>query len=37
MKRSNRVKPLSDLKANAPELIRCLAEGQVPVVVTVHG
>jgi prevent-host-death family protein len=37
MKLSDRVKPLSHLKAHAPEIIRGLAEGQEPVVITVHG
>lgn len=37
MKLSERVKPLSHLKAHAPEIIRGLAEGQEPVVITVHG
>ncbi len=37
MKLSERVKPLSYLKAHAPEMIRGLAEGQDPVVITLHG
>lgn len=37
MKLSERVKPLSHLKAHAPEIIRGLAEGQDPIVITVHG
>lgn len=37
MKLSDRVKPLSHLKAHAPKIIRGLAEGQDPVVITVHG
>lgn len=36
MKLSDRVKPLSHLKAHATEIIRGLAEGQEPVVITVH-
>jgi prevent-host-death family protein len=37
MKLSERVKPISYLKAHAPEMIRGLAEGQEPVVITLHG
>jgi len=37
MKLSERVKPLSYFKAHAPEMIRGLAEGQDPVVITLHG
>jgi prevent-host-death family protein len=37
MKLSERVKPISHLKAHAPEMIRGLAEGETPVVITVHG
>ncbi|MBX9843746.1 MAG: type II toxin-antitoxin system Phd/YefM family antitoxin [Xanthobacteraceae bacterium] len=37
MKLSDCVKPLSHLKAHAPGIIRGLAEGQDPVVITVHG
>ncbi len=37
MKLSARVKPISYLKAHAPEMIRGLAEGETPVVITLHG
>lgn len=37
MKLSDRVKPISYLKAHAPEVIRGLVEGQEPVVITLHG
>lgn len=37
MKLSERVKPISHLKAHAPEMIRGLADGETPVVITVHG
>ncbi|MBI3675902.1 MAG: type II toxin-antitoxin system Phd/YefM family antitoxin [Proteobacteria bacterium] len=37
MKLSGRVKPISYLKANAPEVIRELGEGRGPVVVTLRG
>ncbi len=37
MKLSTRVKPISYLKAHAPEMIRGLADGETPVVITVHG
>ena len=37
MKLSQRVKPISYLKAHAPEVIRGLAEGDTPVVITLHG
>lgn len=37
MKLSEQVKPISYLKAHAPEMIRGLAEGQDPFVITVHG
>jgi prevent-host-death family protein len=37
MKLSERVKPISYLKAHAPEVIRGLAEGGTPVVITLHG
>jgi prevent-host-death family protein len=37
MKLSTRVKPISYLKAHAPEVIRGLAEGETPVVITLHG
>ena len=37
MKLSERVKPISYLKAHAPEMIRGLAEGQEPVIITLHG
>jgi len=37
MKLADQVKPISYLKAHAPEVIRGLAEGQTPVVITLHG
>ena len=37
MKLSNHVKPISYLKANAPKVIRDLAEHRAPMVITVHG
>jgi prevent-host-death family protein len=37
MKLSQQVKPISELKANAPEVIRNLERRQEPVVITVHG
>jgi prevent-host-death family protein len=37
MKLSERVRPISYLKAHAPEMIRGLAEGQEPVIITLHG
>ena len=37
MKLSARVKPISYLKAHAPEMIRGLAEGAAPVIITLHG
>lgn len=37
MKLSDQVKPISYLKAHAPEVIRNLAEGQEPVIITLHG
>lgn len=37
MKLSEQVKPISYLKAHAPEIIRTLAENQQPVVITLHG
>jgi prevent-host-death family protein len=37
MKLSDRIRPISDLKANAPEVVRSLAEHGEPVVLTVHG
>jgi prevent-host-death family protein len=37
MKLSDRVKPLSHLKAHAPKIVRGLAQGRDPVVITVHG
>ena len=37
MKLSRQVKPISELKAHAPEVIRGLARRQEPVVITVHG
>lgn len=37
MKLSDRVKPISYLKAHAPEVLRGLAERREPLVITVHG
>lgn len=37
MKLSEKVKPISYLKAHAPEVIRGLAEDHEPVVITLHG
>ena len=37
MKLSEQVKPISYLKAHAPEVIRDLAERQEPVIITLHG
>ncbi|MBF8270904.1 MAG: hypothetical protein HW380_9 [Magnetococcales bacterium] len=37
MKLSEQVKPISYLKAHAPEVIRGLAEGNNPVIITLHG
>ncbi|MBD9598070.1 MULTISPECIES: type II toxin-antitoxin system Phd/YefM family antitoxin [unclassified Ensifer] len=37
MKLSQQVKPISYLKAHAPEIVRSLAENREPVVLTVHG
>ncbi len=37
MKLSNQVKPISTLKAQAPEIIRDLSEHKNPVIITVHG
>lgn len=37
MKLSEQVKPISYLKAHAPEIIRNLAEGREPVIITLHG
>lgn len=37
MKLSEQVKPISYLKAHAPEVIRGLAEGNDPVIITLHG
>lgn len=37
MKLSDRVKPISYLKAHAPEIVRELGQGGSPLVVTVHG
>lgn len=37
MKLSGQVKPISYLKAHAPEVIRGLADNQAPVVITLHG
>ncbi|MGV2114204.1 type II toxin-antitoxin system Phd/YefM family antitoxin [Agrobacterium salinitolerans] len=37
MKLSEQVKPISYLKAHAPEIIRQLADNRQPVVITLHG
>jgi prevent-host-death family protein len=37
MKLSDRVKPISYLKAHAPEVIQGLREGQEPFIITVNG
>lgn len=37
MKISDRIKPMSFLKAHAPEVLRDLAESRTPVVITLHG
>ena len=37
MKLSEQVKPISYLKAHAPEVIRNLAEHREPVIITLHG
>ncbi|MBF0630702.1 MAG: type II toxin-antitoxin system Phd/YefM family antitoxin [Magnetococcales bacterium] len=37
MKLSEQVKPISYLKAHAPEVIRGLAEGNGPMIITLHG
>lgn len=37
MKLSERVKPISYLKAHAPEIIRGLGESHEPVIITLHG
>jgi prevent-host-death family protein len=37
MKLSEQVKPISYLKAHAPEVIRGLAEGRDPMIITVNG
>ena len=37
MKLSDQVKPISYLKAHAPEVIRNLAEGRDPVIITLNG
>ena len=37
MKLATRVKPISYLKAHAPEIVHGLAAGDEPLVVTVHG
>ena len=37
MQLSDRVKPISYLKAHAPEVLRGLAEGREPLVITLHG
>lgn len=37
MKLSERVRPISHLKAHAPEVIRDLTEHREPVIVTLHG
>jgi prevent-host-death family protein len=37
MKLHERVKPISYLKAHAPEIVRALAEGEEPLIITVRG
>lgn len=37
MKLSEQVKPISYLKAHAPEVIRGLADNKEPVIITLHG
>lgn len=37
MKLSERVKPISYLKAHAPEMIRGLADNREPLIITLHG
>lgn len=37
MKLSEQVRPISYLKAHAPEVVRALSENRQPVVLTVHG
>lgn len=37
MKLSEQVKPISYLKTHAPEMIRGLAQGKEPVIITLHG
>lgn len=37
MKLSNQVRPISYLKAHAPEIVRSLSDTREPVVLTVHG
>jgi len=37
VKLSEQVKPISYLKAHAPEMIRGLAQGAEPVIITLHG
>ncbi|MGN7613612.1 type II toxin-antitoxin system Phd/YefM family antitoxin [Magnetococcales bacterium HHB-1] len=37
MKLANHIKPISYLKAHAPEVIRGLAEHRDPVIITLHG
>lgn len=37
MKLTDQVKPISYLKAHAPEVIRALAEDRLPVIITLHG
>lgn len=37
MKLSEQVKPMSYLKAHAPEIIRTLSDNRQPVVITLHG
>lgn len=37
MKLAQQVRPISYLKAHAPEIVRSLAENREPVVLTVHG
>lgn len=37
MKLTGQVRPISYLKAHAPEIVRGLGDGQAPFVITVHG
>lgn len=37
MKLTDRVRPISYLKAHAPEMIRGVSAGQEPIIITLHG